>query len=194
MSSIRRIYDEYYRVYFITVKTYNNSKVFNDKRKIKLLRRIIIYLINKKYFKLHAWVILPDHFHLLLEITGKKNISEVMHDLKSYAAHQISDMIITQRRRGFQHSFKHRRRGFHASPEQSNGRRSVEASAPEGRKYVKIWQTSFYDHVIRNQNDFNNHANYIHYNPVKHGYVSKPQDWPWSSFFYWFFCAKIKKP
>ncbi|MFA5069821.1 MAG: hypothetical protein WC528_00915 [Patescibacteria group bacterium] len=46
----------------------------------------------------------------------------------------------------------------------------------------QIWQTSFYDHIIRNQTDFNNHVNYIHYNPVKHGYAQKIEDWLWSSY------------
>lgn len=44
------------------------------------------------------------------------------------------------------------------------------------------WQSSFHDHIIRDQQDLNNHTNYIHNSPVKHGYVDKPQDWPWSSY------------
>lgn len=47
---------------------------------------------------------------------------------------------------------------------------------------VKIWQRGFWDHVIRDERDFANHFHYIHYNPVKHGYVSKPEDYPHTSF------------
>jgi len=47
---------------------------------------------------------------------------------------------------------------------------------------VKIWQRGFWDHVIRDERDFVNHFHYIHYNSVKHGYVSKPEDYPHTSF------------
>ncbi|MCP4401953.1 MAG: transposase [bacterium] len=46
----------------------------------------------------------------------------------------------------------------------------------------KFWQRSFYDHVIRDERDYLNHVHYIHYNPVKHGYVSRPEDYPHTSF------------
>ena len=47
---------------------------------------------------------------------------------------------------------------------------------------LKLWQRSFYDHVIRDERDYWNHLDYIHYNPVKHGYVKRPEDYPHSSF------------
>jgi len=39
--------------------------------------------------------------------------------------------------------------------------------------------------VIRDQEDFNRHVDYIHYNPVKHGYVDRLEDWPRSSYRQW---------
>ncbi len=45
-----------------------------------------------------------------------------------------------------------------------------------------VWQPRFIEHTIRDEEDLLNHANYIHYNPVKHGYVRCPRDWRWSSF------------
>jgi len=45
-----------------------------------------------------------------------------------------------------------------------------------------IWQPRFYDHCIRDESDFQKHLDYIHFNPVKHGLVSSPGDWPYSSF------------
>jgi len=46
---------------------------------------------------------------------------------------------------------------------------------------LAVWQRRFWDHMIRDQEDFNRHLDYIHYNPVKHGYVSNPGDFQWSS-------------
>jgi putative transposase len=49
-------------------------------------------------------------------------------------------------------------------------------------KSGRIWQLRFWDHIIRDQDDFNRHLDYIHYNPVKHGLVLAPLDYPYSSF------------
>ena len=45
-----------------------------------------------------------------------------------------------------------------------------------------LWQDRYYDHVIRDERDFENHLDYIHYNAVKHQLVQRPEDWPWSSY------------
>ena len=45
-----------------------------------------------------------------------------------------------------------------------------------------VWQRRFWEHQIRNEADFDQHVDYIHYNPVKHGLVDAPRDWPYSSF------------
>lgn len=45
-----------------------------------------------------------------------------------------------------------------------------------------IWQRRYWEHLIRDEPDLHNHINYIHFNPVKHRYVSRARDWPHSSF------------
>ena len=45
-----------------------------------------------------------------------------------------------------------------------------------------IWQARFWEHTIRNDNDYRRHMDYIYLNPVKHGYVGKVVDWPFSTF------------
>ena len=44
------------------------------------------------------------------------------------------------------------------------------------------WQKRYWEHVIRDERDYQRHIDYIHYNPVRHGFVKRPVDWPWSSF------------
>jgi putative transposase len=51
-----------------------------------------------------------------------------------------------------------------------------------GRNERGIWQRRFWEHAIRDENDFTRHLNYIHFNPLKHGYVQRVVDWPYSSF------------
>jgi putative transposase len=45
-----------------------------------------------------------------------------------------------------------------------------------------IWQRRFWEHVIRDERDYERQVDYIHYNPVKHGHVTRVADWPYSSF------------
>ena len=45
-----------------------------------------------------------------------------------------------------------------------------------------VWQRRYWEHLIRDAADFERHLDYLHWNPVKHGYVSQVADWPWSTF------------
>lgn len=45
-----------------------------------------------------------------------------------------------------------------------------------------IWQRRYWEHVVRDETDYARHMDYIHFNPVKHGYVRSARDWPHSSF------------
>ena len=58
-----------------------------------------------------------------------------------------------------------------------------------GNPAIDVWQGRFWEHTIRDQDDFKHCFDYIHYNPVKHG-LSDTFDWQWSS--YWEYCGKIE--
>ena len=47
---------------------------------------------------------------------------------------------------------------------------------------LALWQRRFWEHTIRDEEDFARHADYIHFNPIKHGLVRRVRDWPYSSF------------
>lgn len=44
-----------------------------------------------------------------------------------------------------------------------------------------LWQRRYWEHLIRDDRDLSRHVDYIHYNPVKHGFVERPTAWRWSS-------------
>jgi putative transposase len=50
------------------------------------------------------------------------------------------------------------------------------------RREKGIWQRRYWEHAIRNDADLERHVDYIHFKPVRHGYVSRVCDWPYSSF------------
>lgn len=49
------------------------------------------------------------------------------------------------------------------------------------RSEYDLWQRRFWEHLVRDEDDFARHVAYIHHNPVKHGLAAVPFDWPWSS-------------
>ena len=46
---------------------------------------------------------------------------------------------------------------------------------------TKVWQDRYWEHTIRDEPDFEAHVNYVHINPVKHGYVERASEWQHSS-------------
>ena len=50
---------------------------------------------------------------------------------------------------------------------------------------LKLWQKRFWDHIIRDDMDLENHLHYMHFNPVKHGYVKDAREWRDSSYIEW---------
>jgi putative transposase len=56
------------------------------------------------------------------------------------------------------------------------------SSVRQARGERGIWQRRFWEHLIRDERDFQRHVEYCYINPVKHGHVVRVQDWPFSSF------------
>ena len=50
------------------------------------------------------------------------------------------------------------------------------------RRERGVWQRRFWEHVVRDESEWNAYVDYIHYNPVKHGYCTAPGDWEFSSY------------
>lgn len=50
------------------------------------------------------------------------------------------------------------------------------------RRESSVWQRRFWEHRIRDEEDFARHADYIHFDPVKHGLSQAPSEWPYSTF------------
>ena len=64
-------------------------------------------------------------------------------------------------------------------------KRAVQSRLPCPPQTGRLWQRRYFDHVIRDSEDFATHLDYMHFNPVKHGLVCRASDWPWSSLGEW---------
>jgi len=118
---------------------------------IDLLRSAFNHVRQQHPFDIDAIVVLPDHLHAILTLP-------------------VGDKDFPMRWRLIKSWFS----------------RQLPASQVLNPRHAKksergIWQRRYWEHTLRDELDVNNHVNYIHINPVKHGYVKRAIDWPYSS-------------
>jgi putative transposase len=147
-----------YRRNIISGATYFFTANLADRRSALLtehidqLRLAFRYARQRHPFAIEAIVVLPDHLHTVWTMPE-------------------GDGDFPRRWRLIKAAFS--RRLERAEP----------ISASRSRKHERgIWQRRYWEHTIRDDEDFARHVDYIHFNPVKHGYVDRAQDWPYSSF------------
>jgi len=148
-------YKRYYirnRYVFITVVTHNRQPILIEN--IDLLRECFKKTLKTFDFEIFASVILPNHFHIIIKPANIKDFSKIVGLIKKYFSYSID--------------------------EKYNDKNINESRIKRAEK--GIWQRRFYDHLIRDEEDLHLHLDYIHYNPVKHGYSKSVKDWKFSSF------------
>jgi putative transposase len=119
---------------------------------IDALRNAVRQVRARAPFHIDAWVVLPDHMHCLWTLPE-------------------GDADFPGRWRAI-------KKGFSKSVRIGEPRSPVMICRGERG----IWQRRYWEHTIRDEQDFATHFDYIHFNPVKHGLVEHPAEWPHSSF------------
>jgi putative transposase len=119
---------------------------------IDLLRSAVRYTRERHPFTIDAMAVLPDHLHAVWTLP-------------------INDADYAMRWRLIKTMFSRR------VPRHENNTVSRMNKGERG-----IWQRRYWEHTIRDDLDFSRHVDYVHINPVKHGYVTRAADWPHSSF------------
>jgi len=142
--------------YFFTANTYRRQAFLTDADVRAALRDAIGTIRHTHPFRIDAWVLLPDHLHALWTLPPDD------HDFSH--RWRVIKRLVTQGCGARLHR-----------PEWSTERRRQ-------RHQSTLWQHRFWEHLIRDEDDFNRHVDYLHWNPVKHGYVESVKDWPYSSF------------
>jgi putative transposase len=107
-------------------------------------------------FVVLGYVVMPEHFHLLISEPQQTTPSVVMQVLKQHFAHQVLRRSRLAQRRG-------------------QGSLWAEVAG-------EIWQRRFYDFNVWTERKRIEKLRYMHRNPVKRGFVSQPEHWAWSSF------------
>jgi putative transposase len=118
---------------------------------VEILRRVTAEVKKRHPFHIDGFVVLPDHLHAMWTMPPGD------------ADYPLRWMLV---KAGFSRRLK------------INERRSASRI---GKGERGIWQRRYWEHTIRDMDDYRRHLDYIHYNPVKHGYVARAADWPNSS-------------
>ena len=129
--------------YFVTASTVNKTHILATDEHFNLWVDTFKELISQFNISLIAWVVLPNHYHILFMPKSANEIARFMKLLNGSTSHKL------------------------------NAQDNLQGRA--------VWY-SYWDRCIRNENDFWTRFNYIHCNPIKHGYVDYPEDWEFSSY------------
>lgn len=145
--------------FFFTMVTHNRKQLFENATNRRFLRESIIDVKRRQPFEIPAIVLLPDHLHLIMRLPpNDSDYSTRIRQAKTLFTRRMLTTCDTMSNR----SVSRARRGEH-----------------------NVWQRRFYEHMVRDEDDFQRCADYIHVNPVKHELVQRVIDWPWSSFHRW---------
>lgn len=152
--------------YFVTTATKDRIEYFKSETLAELFVKELSFCKRLKRFELYAFIILPDHIHLLIK-PGKANISEIMRSLKANFSRNVNKMFsvgaVTSPH--LQRDDKNKL----TSPHLRNGNNGRELTSQHLLVNGFYWQKSFHDHYIRNKRDFDNHFKYTIYNYIHHG-------------------------
>ena len=138
--------------YFFTVNLLQRRDNHLLVKHIDVLRNVVKKVKNKHPFIIHGWVVLPEHFHCVIELPP-------------------DDMDFALRLRLI-------KSGFSKAIPKTEYRSDVRIERGERG----IWQRRYWEHLIKNEADFQAHMDYVHINPVKHGLVKHVVDWEYSTF------------
>jgi putative transposase len=139
-------------LHFITCSCYRRQPLLTPRRR-DLFLRTLEEAWRKYRFVVHGYVVMPEHFHLLVTEPEVGDPSVVMKVIKERFSRQMN-----------------RRRN-------SSAQRPLFVAPSE-----PFWQRRFYDFNVWSERKRVEKLRYIHRNPVNRGLVERPEQWRWSSF------------
>ena len=182
--------------YFLTSTTYERKPIFRNDNYAQILCNIIYNLRNNAKMSLLGFVIMPEHFHLLIVPSRGTKISWIMQEIKKGSARLINkDRVRRAQGRARLPDEKEalRDQGTLGRPGpigNTGSRYSGSSLTPNNNPTwysgssltpKKVWMDEYYDYVIRDEEDLIRHLQYTHNNPVKRGLVETTEQYIWSS-------------
>jgi len=151
---------------FITLTIVGWVDLFIRRKYTDLLDESLSYCIKNKGLKVHAYVYMTSHLHLIVT-TDKEEIQNIVRDFKKYTNIKLIELI---------NESGESRKEWLLNKFAYEAKRSGRAS-----KY-KVWKDGFHPVTLDDNQKLMQRLNYIHYNPIDTGFVENERDWLNSSF------------
>jgi putative transposase len=161
-------------LHFITCSCYKRQPVLGTASRRDLFLTVLERVRRRYRLVVIAYVVMPEHFHLLITEPQIGDPSVVMQALKlGFARRVLAEMVRTQVSKGA-------RPGAPApAPAKAQVSKGARPGAPNSSH---IWSARFYDFNVYTERKRVEKLRYIHRNPVERGLVMEPDQWLWSSF------------
>ena len=153
-------------LHFITFSCYRRRPLLGTARARDRFVKTLDEVRERHGFALFGFVVMPEHVHLLIGESGRKNPSKILQVLKQKVARAL--LRKKRRKNDAQLSL-----AFENATEESH-----------------FWQRRFYDFNVWSEKKLKEKLDYMHANPVQRGLVKHPKDWPWSSWANYFGTGK----
>ena len=146
--------------HFLTCTIVKWIPIFEINDMVQITLDSLRYLQSREEIKVYGFVIMKDHLHL---IASADDLSKVIGRFKSFTARKIIDQLKARDEDQILHQLK--------------------TTRLSGNKNVKyhLWQDGSHPILIQNEEIMRQKLTYMHYNPVRKGYVNNPEDWQYSS-------------
>jgi len=138
---------------------------------------------DKERYHLHAWVVMPNHFHVLVQPINGWTLSKIVASWKKFTARKIGDYLKREKQANQEatKSLANREIGDPGNANLLIGN-SGSTNLPIGNlKLNPVWHREYWDRFIRNERHYIQTLEYIHNNPVLAGLVDNPEEWRWTS-------------
>jgi len=175
--------------FFFTVVSYQRRPILCHDPIRGALRQAIRSVQTERPFNIDAWVLLPDHLHCIWTLPfDDSDFSTRWAMIKRHVTLATTKRVSCSAAHGAVRVRFSQHAELGAEGRISHAARNGARSAPyiSGSRVKRhegyLWQRRFWEHAILDQEDFKRCIDYLHWNPVKHGYVSRVADWSFSTF------------
>ena len=158
-------------LHYLTTSTYRRARLFDSGRFKRNFIAVLGALRAERGFRLVGYVLMPEHFHLLLWPSELADPSQIMQRLEARTA----KFILKNLRENLQFPWCRKTLTRVTLP-----------PTVHNHAHFRVWQRKFYDLNIWSEKKRLEKLNYMPGNPVKRRLVSSPEQWPWSSFRYYY--------
>ncbi len=158
----RGSYEQYGNLFFVTSTIVGFVEVFKSDSLYDIMVENLKFYQDKGDFTVLAYVIMPNHFHLILKVNGDKSVSECMGNLKRITSRQMTAHLRQVADQGLLDELK----------TQAKKEPAVDS---------KVWKPRFDCFMITNEDTLRQKIGYIHDNPVRKGLAGDVTKWKYSS-------------